>query len=66
MAKILLIIFLVISYFAAVPLSSNIEMNLARTEWLSLWTYIVWFGSLFIWAAIFFAARFVWETVRSK
>lgn len=33
---------LVVSYAFAAAISSHVSMNLAETEWLSLWVYLWW------------------------
>lgn len=45
--------FLLVSYFAAAPLTSLIELDVTATTWTSLWTYLIWFFALTIWVAIF-------------
>lgn len=49
------IFFLFISYIAAAPLTSRIEMDLTQTDWTSLWTYFFWLFSLAIWVGLFLA-----------
>lgn len=46
---------ILMAYILAAPLSANISLDLRQTEWLDLWTYIIWACSGLIWAAIVFA-----------
>ena len=56
-----ILITLILSYVAAAPLTSKISMDLTRTEWTNVWTYVIWAMSFAIWGAIaiFALAAFV-------
>lgn len=43
---------LLLSYVAAAPLTDKISMDLSKTEWDNLWTYVIWLFSFGIWFGI--------------
>ena len=46
------IIFAIIAYALAAPLTSRISFDLTQTEWTNLWTYVWWAGSFVVWGII--------------
>lgn len=45
-----------VSYILAAPLTSRISLDLTRTEWTHIMTYVWWGASWFVWAIIAFVA----------
>ena len=53
------IIFLLLSYVAAAPLTSKISMDLSKTEWDNIWTYFIWLCSFGVWFVAFAIIAFI-------
>lgn len=46
------LVLLLLSYVAAAPLTDKISMDLSKTQWDNLWTYVFWLFSFGIWFVI--------------
>ena len=57
---------LLTSYAAAAPLTAKISIDMTKTEWTNIWTYVWWISSLAIWSFIVGFSIFAFVAIRNS